>query len=89
MLRDELVPLREEDFKVWKGANIQAFSTIPPKPEETRLALYLINLKDRTFKEFRQVNKALTLLLNRKISMVAYGSKGKEAIFKVIIRWEQ
>jgi len=83
------LPLEPRDFKVWNGVNIQEFSNVPPKSTETRLALYLIDVGKGLSKEFRHVNTALTALCARKVSHIAYGSKGKDTVFKVVIKWEE
>lgn len=84
-----MMPLEERNLKVWEGVNIQVFSREPPKQEETRLALYLIDVKKGAFKEFRHINEAIRALTDRQISEIAYGSKGKDTVFKVVIKWEK
>jgi len=83
------MPLEERDFKAWKGINIQEFSPDPPKPTETRLALYLIDVARGTSKEFRHVNTAIEALATRHIRRIGFGSKGKDTVFKVVIQWEE
>jgi len=83
------MPLEDRDFKVWGGINIQEFSTCPPKPIETRLALYLIDVARGESKEFSRVNIAIEALAQRKIRRIGFGSKGKDTVFKVVIQWEE
>lgn len=83
------MPLEPRHFMSWKGVNVQEFSTEPPKPNETRLALYLIDVARELSKEFRHVNNAMQALVQREISHVAFGSKGVDTVFKVVIKWEE
>lgn len=84
-----MMPLEERNLGVWQGVNIEVLSREPPKHEETRLALYLVDIKKGTFKEFRHINKAVRALADREISEVAYGSKGEDTVFKVVVKWEK
>ena len=83
------MPLEKRHFEVWEGVNIQEFTIEPPKPNETRLALYLVDVAKGLSKEFRHANNAIKELVQRKISYIAYGSKGENVVFKVVIKWEE
>lgn len=88
-LRMQQVVILNRFGKSWKGVNIQALAEGPPRENENRLALYLIDNSCGTAHGFKVVASAIDVA-NRKRAFMQFGSTcescGKK--MSVVLTWE-
>jgi len=86
----EMCRVAEEYADRWGDAvNIQSAATEPPKENETRLALYLVDIDCNTVKGF-QVKNTLAGVINRKTAFMAFGSTCETCKGRImaVLTWE-